>query len=72
MPLSYSSTNHFGFQGDQVVQASATATPIVTPNGTFPGFSAVSPVYVTSPGKGPVTLYKGKAGTPASKLTRTA
>jgi hypothetical protein len=72
VPLAYSSSVHYGYLGDQVVQISSTATPITTPTGTFPGVTPLSPVYVTSAGKGPVKVYKGKASLPPRTVTRTA
>ena len=71
-PLSYSSTVHFGFEGDSVVQISGTAAPIVTPTGSYPGFVTLAGPYVTSPGGGPVKKYTGKTSTPPSVLSRTA
>jgi len=72
VPLSYSSTSNYGFEGDQVVQISSSATPVTTPNGSFPGFTTVSPVYTTSPGSGPVKVYAGKSTTPSAKLQSTS
>ncbi|MGH9075769.1 MAG: ABC transporter substrate-binding protein, partial [Acidimicrobiales bacterium] len=72
VPLSYSSSNHFGYQGGSVVQISASAPPIVTPTGSFPGFNQLAGPYVTSPNGGPVKKFTGKASKPPSKLARTA
>ncbi len=72
VPLGYTSKVHFGFEGDSVVQISPSAAQIVTPNGSFPGFTTLAGPYVTSPGKGPVKKYTGKASKPPAKLSKTA
>jgi ABC-type branched-subunit amino acid transport system substrate-binding protein len=72
VPLSYSSSVHFGFEGDSVVQISSTAPPVVTPAGSFPGFTTLAGPFVTSPGAGPVKKYTGKASKPPAKLASTA
>ena len=72
VPLSYTQSNHFGYLGNQVVQLSSSAPPIVTPGGSFPGAVNMSPVYVTSPGAGPIKVYSGKAAVPWTKLRQTA
>ncbi|HUC04475.1 MAG TPA: ABC transporter substrate-binding protein [Acidimicrobiales bacterium] len=72
VPLSYSSSVHFGFEGEQVYKLTSTAPPAVTPTGSWIGSTPVSPVYVTSPGKGPVKKYTGKTSTPPASLKRTA
>jgi ABC-type branched-subunit amino acid transport system substrate-binding protein len=64
VPLSYSSTVHFGFEGAEVTQYSASAPPITTPSGTWIGASPVTPVETTSPGPGPVTTFSGSPSTP--------
>jgi len=71
VPLSYSSSVHYGYQGDQVVQISASAAPIVTPTGSFPGLTPLSPIYVTNTGTGPVNAYTSKASVPPAKLRTT-
>jgi ABC-type branched-subunit amino acid transport system substrate-binding protein len=72
VPLSYSSSVHFGFEGEEVIKLSSSAPPAVTPTGSWIGGTAVSPVEVTSPGSGPVTTYKGKTSTPPKKLVSTS
>jgi ABC-type branched-subunit amino acid transport system substrate-binding protein len=72
VPLSYSSSVHFGYEGAEVVKLSTTAPPAVTPTGSWIGGTAVTPVEVTSPGKGPVTKYTGKVSTPPKKLVSTS
>ncbi len=64
VPLSYSSTVHFGYEGAEVTQYSASAPPITTPSGTWIGASPVGPVQTTSPGSGPVTTFSGSPSTP--------
>ncbi len=71
VPPSYSSSVHFGFEGEEVVQLSTTAPPAVTPSGSWIGGNAVTPVEVTSPGAGPVKTYTGKTSTPPKSLTNT-
>jgi ABC-type branched-subunit amino acid transport system substrate-binding protein len=72
VPLSYSSSVHFGYEGAEVVQYSTSAAPATTPTGTWIGATAVSPVETTSPGAGPVMTYSGTPSTPPSSLTSTA
>ncbi|HUC36628.1 MAG TPA: ABC transporter substrate-binding protein [Acidimicrobiales bacterium] len=72
VPLSYSKTVHFGFEGAQVWQYSSSAPPAVTPTGSWIGGTAVSPVYSTSPGAGPVKPFTGRPKSPPSKLVNTA
>ncbi len=72
VPLSYSSSVHYGYEGAEVVQFSTTAPPITTPTGTWIGASAVTPVETTSPGSGPVTTYSGSTSSPPSSLVNTA
>ncbi len=67
VPLSYSSSSHFGYLGEQVVQLSSSAPPAVTPTGSWIGGTAVSPVETTSPGSGPVVKYTGKSSLPSSQ-----
>jgi ABC-type branched-subunit amino acid transport system substrate-binding protein len=64
VPLSYTSSVHYGFQGGQVVKLSSSAPPAVTPTGSWIGTVGVSPIYVTNTGSGPVKLYNGKATVP--------
>ncbi len=56
VPLSYSSTNHYGFEGSEVVQ---------NHNGDY---VPVSPVYVTGI-NGPVTKYTGGTSQPPAALS---
>ena len=72
VPLSYSSSSHYGFQGAEVIKISSSAPPAVTPTGSWIGSTPVSPVEVTNVGSGPVTKYTGKTSTPPSKLSSTA
>jgi ABC-type branched-subunit amino acid transport system substrate-binding protein len=69
VPLSYSSSNHYGFEGDQVVKYGTSAPPAVTPTGSWIGATAVSPVYTTSAGSGPINKYTGPTSTPPKSLT---
>jgi ABC-type branched-subunit amino acid transport system substrate-binding protein len=72
VPLSYSSSVHYGYEGAEVVQFSTSAPPIMTPTGTWIGASAITPVETTSPGAGPVTTYSGSPSSPPSSLVNTA
>ena len=72
VPLSYSSSVHFGFEGAEVVRYGTTNPPAVTPTGSWIGSAPVSPVYITSPGSGPVKTYTGTPKAPPSNLTGTA
>jgi ABC-type branched-subunit amino acid transport system substrate-binding protein len=72
VPLSYSSTVHFGFEGAEVVQYAKSNPPAVTPSGSWIGASPVSPVYATSPGLGPVAPYSGSPKAPPASLLNTA
>jgi len=71
VPLSYSSSVHFGFEGDQVVKLESTAPPAVTPTGSWIGSVPVGPVETTSPGTGPITKYTGPTSTPPHNLSLT-
>jgi ABC-type branched-subunit amino acid transport system substrate-binding protein len=64
VPLSYSSSVHFGYEGEEVVKLETSAPPAVTPTGSWIGSVPVSPVYVTSPGSGPIKKYTGPTSTP--------
>ena len=68
VPLSYSSSVHYGFQGAEVVKLSTTAPPSVTPTGSWIGGSAVGPIETTNVGTGPIVTYTGKVSTPPQKL----
>lgn len=72
VPLSYSKTVHFGFEGAEIVKYSSSNPPAVTPTGSWIGASSVSPVYTTSPGSGPVKIYSKAPKSPPSKLVDTA
>lgn len=72
VPLSYSSTVHYGFQGAEVIKLSSTAPPAVTPSGTWIGATPVGPVEVTNVGSGPVTKYTGPTSTPPKSLVSTS
>lgn len=72
VPLSYSSSVHFGFEGAEIVQYSSSAPPAVTPTGSWIGGNVVSPIYQTSPGAGPVNKFTGTPKSPPSSLANTA
>ncbi|HWD55315.1 MAG TPA: ABC transporter substrate-binding protein [Acidimicrobiales bacterium] len=72
VPLSYSSSVHFGFEGEEVIKLESSAPPAVTPTGTWIGGVPVSPVEVTNPGKGPIKKYTGPTSTPPKSLSSTA
>jgi ABC-type branched-subunit amino acid transport system substrate-binding protein len=72
VPLSYSSSVHFGFEGEQVVQLKSSAPPAVTPTGSWIGGVPVGPVETTSPGSGPIKKYTGPTSTPPKSLSSTA
>jgi ABC-type branched-subunit amino acid transport system substrate-binding protein len=72
VPLSYSSSVHYGFEGEEVVKLESSAPPAVTPSGTWIGATPVSPVVTTSPGSGPIHKYTGPTSTPPKSLSSTA
>jgi ABC-type branched-subunit amino acid transport system substrate-binding protein len=72
VPLSYSSSVHYGFQGAQVIKLSSTAPPAVTPTGSWIGSTPAGPVEVTNAGSGPVTKYNGPTSTPPKSLVSTS
>lgn len=72
VPLSYTSSVHYGYEGAQVVELSSSAAPVVTPTGTWPGVTTLTPVYTTSPGKGPIKPYQGGQKSPPKELQNTA
>jgi ABC-type branched-subunit amino acid transport system substrate-binding protein len=72
VPFSYSSTNHFGYEGDQIVKLETSAPPAVTPTGSWIGGATVGPVYVTSPGPGPIKKYTGTPSTPPHSFSSIA
>src|ERR1039458_3788305 len=61
VPYSYSSTVHFGYEGEHLYKMSTTATPITLPSGTFMGVTPIGPVYYTSPGAGPIKNRHGRS-----------
>jgi hypothetical protein len=71
VPLSYSSSVHFGFEGDQVVKLESSAPPAVTPTGSWIGSVPVGPVQTTSAGSGPIKKYTGPTSTPPKSLSST-
>jgi ABC-type branched-subunit amino acid transport system substrate-binding protein len=72
VPLSYSKTVHYGFQGDEVAEFTAAAGSFTTPVGTWPGTKILSPVYVTTVGNGPVKTYHGKEPAVPATLSQSA
>jgi len=72
VPLSYSSSVHYGFHGLEAVKLSTTAPPAVTPSGSRIGGIAVSPVETTNVGSGPVAKCTGRTSTPPAKLASTS
>lgn len=72
VPLAYSGSVHFGFEGDQVVKLESSAPPAVTPTGSWIGSVPVGPVETTSPGSGPIKKYTGSTSNPPKSLSSTA
>jgi branched-chain amino acid transport system substrate-binding protein len=72
VPLSYSSSVHYGFEGEEVVKLESSAPPAVTPTGTWIGGVPVTPVQVTSPGAGPIHKYTGPTSVPPKSLEATS
>jgi ABC-type branched-subunit amino acid transport system substrate-binding protein len=72
VPYSYSSTVHFGYEGEQLYEMSTSAPPIKLPTGTYMGIEPIGPVYYTSPGAGPVKVWHGAQDKVPAKLARTA
>ena len=72
VPLSYSSSVHYGFEGEEVVKYESSAPVAVTPTGTWIGSVPVTPVQTTSPGSGPIHKYTGPTSTPPHTLSSTA
>ena len=71
VPYSYSSTVHFGYEGEQLYKMSTSATPITLPSGTYMGVEPIGPVYYTAralvrsrcgavPGQGSGELAEGR------------
>jgi ABC-type branched-subunit amino acid transport system substrate-binding protein len=71
VPLSYSSSVHYGFEGQEVVKLESSAPPAVTPTGSWIGSVPVTPVEVTSPGPGPIHKYTGPTSVPPKSLSST-
>lgn len=72
VPYSYSSSVHYGLEGDEIAKISTSAPSITVPGGTYMGVQVISPVYTTSPGAGPVTVYHGTQAKVPAKLASTA
>jgi ABC-type branched-subunit amino acid transport system substrate-binding protein len=72
VPLSYSGSVHYGFQGTEVVELTTSAPPAVTPTGSWIGVKALTGVEVTNVGSAPVTAYTGKVALPPSSLVSTS
>jgi len=72
VPYSYTSSVHFGYEGEQLYKMSNSAPPVVLPGGTYIGVAPFGPIYQTSPGAGPVTVHHGHEDPVPSKLARTA
>jgi ABC-type branched-subunit amino acid transport system substrate-binding protein len=72
VPLNYSKSVHYGFEGDEVAEFDPSAGTFTTPVGTWPDAKAVSPVYVTTVGSGPVKVYHGKEPGVPSTLSKSA
>ena len=72
VPLSYSSSVHYGFEGEEVVKYESSAPVAVTPTGTWIGSVPVTPVQTTSPGSGPIHKYTGPTSTPPHTLSSSA
>ena len=72
VPLSYSSSVHYGFEGEEVVKYESSAPVAVTPTGTWIGSVPVTSVQTTSPGSGPIHKYTGPTSTPPHTLSSTA
>jgi ABC-type branched-subunit amino acid transport system substrate-binding protein len=72
VPLSYSSSVHYGFEGEEVVKLETSAPPAVTPTGSWIGGTPVTPVETTSPGSGPIHKYTGPTSTPPKSFSSEA
>ncbi len=72
VPLNYSKTVHYGFEGGEVTEATTSAGTFKTPVGTWPGTKVLSPVYVTTVGNGPVKVYHGTEPAVPTTLSKTA
>jgi ABC-type branched-subunit amino acid transport system substrate-binding protein len=72
VPYSYSSSVHFGYEGEQLYKMSTSATPITLPSGTYLGVTPIGPVYYTSPGAGPVKVWHGAPDAVPASLKKIA
>ncbi|MGH9087017.1 MAG: ABC transporter substrate-binding protein [Acidimicrobiales bacterium] len=72
VPLNYSKTVHYGYEGSEVVQLTAKAGTFTTPTGTWPDGKVLSPVYTSTVTSGAVKKYTGKQQSVPSKLQKTA
>jgi len=72
VPLSYWTSVHYGFEGEEVTQLTTSAPKAVTPTGSWIGGIALTKVEVTGPGGGPIKLYTGKTSLPPKSLTSTS
>ena len=72
VPLSYSNSVHYGFQGAEVMKLTTSAAPAVTPTGSWIGVVPLTRVEVSDTGNGPVTTYNGKIALPPSSLVSTS
>ena len=68
VPLSYSTSNHYGYEGAEVVKLTTSATPAVTPTGSWIGATPVTRVEVTNTGSAPVRTYTGPIARPPASL----
>jgi ABC-type branched-subunit amino acid transport system substrate-binding protein len=71
VPFSYSSTVHYGYEGEEVLKLESSAPPAVTPTGSWIGGVPVSPVEVTNAGSGPIHKYTGPPSVPPKNLAAT-
>jgi len=72
VPYSYSSSVHYGYEGEHLYKMSTSAPPIKLPTGTFMGVEPIGPVYYTSPGAGPVKVWTRAQDKVPAKLASTA
>jgi len=72
VPYSYSSSVHFGYEGEQLYKMTTAATPITLPSGTYLGVEPIGPVYYTSPGAGPVKVWHGAPDKVPASLSKVA
>jgi ABC-type branched-subunit amino acid transport system substrate-binding protein len=72
VPYSYSSTVHYGYEGELLYKMSTSATPIKLPSGTYMGVEPLGTVYYTSPGAGPVKVWTGAQDKVPASLSKVA